>query len=60
MKASSPFINIAYCAATAKATYSASQQLSATQACFLEAQDTTLLSLFTLEQKPEIGFLASA
>ena len=47
-------MNIVSCAAKAKATYLASQELRATQTCFLEAQDTTLLSLFTLKQNPEM------
>ena len=51
---------MASCAAKAKATNSASRELSATQVCFLEGQDTTLLSLFTLKQKPEVAFLSSS
>ena len=48
-----------FCATEANATYSDSQALSATQASFLEAQDTILLWLFTLNQKPKVYFLSS-
>ena len=60
MKASKPCMNMASCAAKAKATYSASQELSATQACFSETQEITLLSLITFKQKPEVDFPSSS
>ena len=51
-------MNRVSCAAKTIATYSASQELSATQAFFIEAQDTTLLTLYAFKQKQEVDFLS--
>ena len=51
---------ITSCAIKTKASYWGSQELSVTQACCLEAQDSTRLSLFPLKQNLEVDFLSSS